>query len=82
MPNYVYRCVHVPEVLNTGYTGDSHSSAITAYERMINEVTRDGWELVQVDTITSVQTPGCLDGLFGGKNEAVTFKLLILRKAR
>jgi hypothetical protein len=49
---------------------------------MINEVTRDGWELVQVDTITSVQTPGCLDGLFGGKNEAVTFKLLILRKAR
>ena len=81
MANFTYKCVTVPDVFNTGTKGkDSHSSAVSTYENKINEAATDGWELVTVDTVTSVQNPGCIAGLFGSKGEVVTLKILILKK--
>jgi len=81
MAHYTYKCVPVPTIVNTGQVGkDSHSAAVMTYEKIINNAANDGWELVQVDTITSVQNPGCLGGLFGKKSEEANFKLLIFKK--
>ncbi len=81
MSNFTYKCVPVPDVVVTGKKGkDLHSQAVNTYEKIINEAADGGWELVNIDTITSVQQPGCLAGLFGSKGEAVTFKLLVFKK--
>ena len=81
MSNYTYKCVPVPDVVNTGKKGkDLHSFAVSTYEKIINDSAAGGWEFVNIDTITSVQQPGCLAGLFGSKAEAITFKLLVFKK--
>jgi hypothetical protein len=81
MSNFTYKCVPVPDVIHTGKKGkDLHSYAVSSYEKIINDASSGGWELVNIDTVTSVQQPGCLAGLFGSKAEAVTFKLLVFKK--
>jgi hypothetical protein len=80
MPNYKYKCVPVPSVINTGTQGKKmHQTAVEKYEKLINTETVGGWELDKIDTITSVQNPGCLSSIFGGKGEIVTFKIMIFR---
>ncbi|GHS85240.1 hypothetical protein FACS1894201_04710 [Bacteroidia bacterium] len=81
MSNFIYKCVPVPDVVHTGRKGkDLHSHAVSTYEKIINDAASDGWELVNIDTVTSVQQPGCLAGLFGSKAETVEFKLLVFKK--
>lgn len=82
MSNFTYKCVPVPDVVHTGKKGkDLHAYAVSTYETIINNAASDGWEFVNIDTVTSVQQPGCLAGLFGSKAETVTFKLLVFQKA-
>lgn len=84
MTNYVYKCVPVPEIIHTGTTGkDMHYQAVSTYESLINQAASGGWELVQIDTVTSVQQPGCLAMFTGGANgkrDTVSFKLLVFKK--
>ncbi len=81
MKQYVYKCVPVPETVNTGKKGkDPHTAAVLVYQDLINESAKDGWELDMIDEITSFQSPGCLSGLFGSKEEIVTFKMLVFKK--
>jgi len=81
MANFAYKAVPVPSVIDTGKTGkDLHTFAVNTYEKIINNAAQGGWELVNIDTVTSVQQPGCIAGLLGSKAEAVTFKLLIFKK--
>jgi len=81
MSNYIYKCVPVADVIDTGKQGkDLHSYAVSTYEKAINDAASGGWEFVNIDTVTSIQKPGCLAGLFGAKAEVVTFKLLIFKK--
>jgi hypothetical protein len=81
MSNFVYKCVSVPSVIDTGKKGkDLHVYAVSTYEKIINDAANGGWELVNIDTVTSVQSPGCISGLLGSKGETVTFKLLIFKK--
>lgn len=81
MAQFSYKCVPVPTILDTGKAGkDPHGAAVIAYQDIINNAAKDDWELVQADSISSQQNPGCLAGLFGQKSEAVTFKLLIFKK--
>jgi hypothetical protein len=81
MANFTYKCIPVPTVVNTGATGeDSHAQAVSTYQGIINNAADGGWELVNIDTITSQQQPGCFGGLFGRKAESVTFKLLVFKK--
>ncbi len=80
MANFTYKCIPVPTVVNTGATGeDSHAQAVSTYQGIINNAADGGWELVNIDTITS-QQPGCFGSLFGRKAESVTFKLLVFKK--
>lgn len=86
MSNYIYKCVSVPTIINTGKTGKNiHENAVKVYENIINNVAKDGWEFVNIDTVSSLQNPGCLGqiiGLFlgGAKSEIETFKLLTFKK--
>ncbi len=81
MSNFTYKCVSVPDVINTGKTGkDLHSQAVSTYEKIINEAASGGWEFVNIDTVSSMQQPGCLAGLMGQKAQSVTFKLLVFKK--
>ena len=81
MANYSYKCVPVPSVIETGKTGkDLHSKAVETYESIINDAAQGGWELVNIDTVSSAQKPGCLGGLSGGKEEIMTFKILVFKK--
>lgn len=82
MSNFSYKCIPVPSVIETGKKGkDLHTYAVNTYEKIINEASSGGWELVNIDTVSSVQQPGCLAGLFGSKPETVTFKLLVFKKS-
>ena len=81
MSNFTYKCAVVPDVIHTGKKGkDLHSTAVNTYEKIINDAAAGGWELVVVDTVESVQQPGCIASLFGSKAEVVTFKLLVFKK--
>jgi hypothetical protein len=67
---YVYKCVSVPRLIRTGSVGkDDPGTAIVAYEKIINTAAEGGWELLQADSISSAQQPGCLAGLSGSKVE-------------
>ncbi len=81
MKQYEYKCVPVPEVIGTGKKGkNAHSQAVVEYQSLINSSAQGGWELDMIDSVTSYQSPGCLAGIFGSKEEAVTFKMLIFRR--
>ena len=81
MKNYTYKCVPVPSVIDTGKKGKAlHSEAVLTYESIINQSAAGGWELINIDTVSSAQQPGCFSGLFGGKAEIITFKMLVFRK--
>jgi len=86
MSNYIYKCIPVPTIIDTGTTGKNmHENAVKSYESIINNIAKEGWELEKIDTVSSMQNPGCLGqliGLFtgGAKSEIQTFKLLIFKK--
>lgn len=81
MKNYTYKCVPVPSIIDTGKQGkDVHSQAVSTYEKIINQAAEGGWELANIDTVSSSQKPGCISGLFGGKAEVVTYKMLVFKK--
>ena len=81
--NYIYKCVTVPEIIDTGKVGkDAHDKAVAAYENIINENTANGWELFFIDSIVSHQNPGCLGTLLGKKGVDEIFKLLVYRKEK
>ncbi|HET6226211.1 MAG TPA: DUF4177 domain-containing protein [Bacteroidia bacterium] len=81
MKEYQYKCVPVPSIIETGEKGKAfHSDAVKEYEKIINEGAKGGWELVNIDNVSSKQKPGCWDGLFGGKSEVLTIKMLVYRK--
>ena len=83
MKHYDYKCVPVPSVIDTGKKGkDLHGQAVSTYENIINKAAEGGWELSNIDTVTSAQQPGCLSGLFGGKAETITFKMLVFKKEK
>jgi hypothetical protein len=83
MTNYTYKCVPVPSIIDTGKKGKAlHEQAVTTYESIINGAAEGGWELVNIDTVSSSQKTGCLSGLLGGKDEIVTFKMLVFRKEK
>ena len=54
MSNFSYKCIHVPSVIETGKKGkDLHTYAVNTYEKIINEASSGGWELVNIDTVQS-----------------------------
>jgi hypothetical protein len=89
MAEYDYKCVSVPRSILTGKAGkDLHEEAVRAYEGIIRDAAKGGWELDRNDTVTSYQKAGCLPGLLaqitggwlGKTDEEIDFKLLIFKK--
>ncbi len=81
MAIFTYKCVPVSDAFETGKIGmSSHLNAVGFYEKEINQASAGGWELVLIDEVTSVQHRGCLGSLFGKKDQAITFKMLVFRK--
>lgn len=81
MSEFEYKCVPVPRTLFTGKVGkDPHSAAVSAYEEIIKNSAKGGWELDRVDTVSSYQQPGCFAALLGKKEEMIDYKLLIFKK--
>lgn len=79
-PQYRYKCVAVPTVMQTGTKGKkANEQAVTNYNTLINNAAEGGWELVLIDTVQSYQPPGCLMALLGGKATVTTFKLLVFK---
>lgn len=83
MKNYEYKCVPVPSMINTGQKGKGlHADAIATYEKILNKAAEGGWELSNIDVISSTQQPGCMSGLFGGKAEVISFKMLVFKREK
>jgi hypothetical protein len=81
MQEFDYKCVPVPRTLFTGKVGkDPHIVAVSAYEEIIKNAAKGGWELDRVDSVSSYQQPGCFAALTGKKEEMVEYKLLIFKK--
>jgi hypothetical protein len=90
-----YKCVAVPETIDTGRSGEgSHSAAVTAYEQIIKNAAQGGWELDHIDTVESRQKPGYCAAMIGmipiigplccgrkAEVQIINFKMLIFRKA-
>ena len=57
-----------------------HGQAVKAYEEIINHACQDGWKLLQIDTVSSSQKPGCLGSIFGAKDQVVSYKLLVFER--
>lgn len=94
MSQYIYKCVQVPESITIGKK-NSHAQVVSAYENIINDAAKDGWEYHGIDLIESSYTPGFLETLFckipvinGILNalniircvEAMRFKVLVFKK--
>lgn len=80
MPNYEYKCVSVPTIVNT--KAGAHNEAVSVYEQAINNAATNGWELDKIDTVSSSQPPGCMGVLTGQKETIVSFKLLVFRREK
>jgi len=91
-----YKCVAVPESINTGQSGkDSHSAAVTVYEQLINDAAKGGWELDHIDTVESRQSPGLCAKIIGmipiigplccGRKSEIqifNYKIMVFKKAK
>ena len=49
-------------------------------EAVIDSYASEGWELYQMADVNIEVSPGCLAGLFGGKQSYVRFDQLIFRR--
>ena len=90
-----YKCVAVPETIETGQSGkDSHGAAVTAYEQIIKNAAQGGWELDHIDTVDSRQNPGFCAAIIGmipiigplccgrkSEVQIIRYKIMIFRKA-
>jgi hypothetical protein len=77
--NYEYKCVSFPLSVTVD-KAHSLESAIQGYQDKINVLSKDGWEFVSSDSLTTVQNPGCLGGLFGQAATQIPHKFIIFRK--
>ena len=81
MKNFTYKCIPVPTTIATGKQGNGeHGLAVDTYQALINKAAEGGWRLSNIDTISSSQKPGCLEGLFGAKDQVVNIKMLVFEK--
>ena len=81
MSNYIYKCVPAPMEVETDLkTANKHDKAANIYQSKINIYAKEGWELHDIYPITSVEKPGCLASIFGGKPVQVTYNMIVFRR--
>ena len=80
MSKFTYKCVATPAIIDAGAKEkDLQSSVAGTYEKIINGAAIDGWELVNIDTVSSVLPTGCLSSFSNSKRETVTFKIFTFK---
>lgn len=49
MKNFIYKCIPVSIIIDNGK--NIHKNAVLVYEKLINNISSDSWELVTIDRI-------------------------------
>jgi len=78
---YTYKTVPAPAMLNVTKK-DQQEKAVRSYGDLINKECEGGWEFYSLESISTLVAPGCLGGLFGGKEQTTIFNMLVFRKER
>lgn len=77
---YQYKIIEVPGATNIKNVKQL-SVAQKDYEEKINLHSKDGWELDKIDSMITIESPGCIPSLFGAKPVERVHKILIYRKS-
>lgn len=77
--SYQYRAVQLPQ--NIQVTPQNRDTAAASLiEKVINNYAESGWEFYRIDTVNTVEPPGCLAGLFGAPSTHRPLNVVIFRK--
>lgn len=79
---YEYTMVQIPK--NIGVKASKHkgNEAAAYLQEVVGEYAVDGWEFYRVDTINVSVLPGCLSGLFGGREQVDAYNVISFRRQR
>jgi len=79
---YEYKMVQVPPTIEVKAKEYKGNEAAIYLESLANQYAEQGWEFWRVDTIGVMTKPGCLGGLFGGKENVIEYFVVTFRKQK
>lgn len=86
MNEWIYKVVALPRTIGVmkKLFKETDSAAIVAdyVQKVIGEGVSGGWEFYRIDTVTLVESPGCLGGLLGQRETSTGYNVLTFRKPK
>jgi len=77
--NYEYKTIQLPQ--NVEVTPQTRTTAAALLiEKVLNTYSEMGWEFYRIDTVTTIEPPGCLAALFGAKATFQPLNVVIFRR--
>lgn len=77
--SYQYKAVQLPQNIEVN-AQNRNSAAADLLEKVINTYASQGWEFYRIDTVNTVEPPGCFAALFGGQSTLRPLNVVIFRK--
>ncbi|WP_018466927.1 DUF4177 domain-containing protein [Calidithermus timidus] len=77
---YEYKAVQLPKHISVN-ARNRDSAAAELIQGVINNFAAEGWEFYRIDTVTTVEPPGCLAALFGQKDTYTPLNVVIFRRS-
>jgi len=75
---YTYKTVLLPATMLVNKNASGEMA--TSFDRTLNAMAQDGWELVSMDTVTEVQKKGCIAALLGLPAQTTDYKCMVFKK--
>jgi hypothetical protein len=75
---YQYKVVQIPATIPVSRGQSGQAGAYV--EQVINGEAQQGWEFYRIDTISTVENPGCLGALLGGKQSYANHCVISFRR--
>ncbi len=76
---FTYKTVQLPKTIQVT-AKNRDTAAADMLQNVINQYSQQGWEFYRVDTVTTVQPPGCLGAFTGQREVYETLNVVIFRK--
>ncbi len=79
MPTFQYKVM--PFIGQVG-EGDKHGATKVAaqLQKLIDEMTGQGWEFYRIDQVQIAVRPGCLSAFLGGRTNYISFDMVTFRR--
>ncbi len=81
---WIYKVIAIPRdigIMRKMFSAKLPEEIAAGYiEQIINDMAQHGWEYYRADECTIVERPGCFGMIFGRKEEAYTYNMLVFRR--